>query len=149
MSAATTTTARRAEHRVPAVVPQISATVASLVAQVQAEAEASTLAALSAKDGIVTLHDCDRATASLQILLGGDDIQLTGADGYNLQLHRRRFEPESWRGCAWMKGRWRPGQWDVIETRIDGAGRAWICNLGAHITDDFGALVCVEKGGAA
>lgn len=96
-------------------------------------------------DGI-TLRDCERATAHLSILLGGDNIQLVGRDGYSLQLHRERFEPESWRSHACMKGRWRPGQWRVTETRIDGAGRSWFCDLGAHITDDFGALVCVEKG---
>jgi hypothetical protein len=47
-----------------------------------------------------------------------------------------------------MAGKGRPGQWDVRETRKDGKGRILVCNLGAHIIDDFGDLVPVEGGAA-
>lgn len=127
--------------------PVITKAVAKLLAQVQAEAQAATLEALSAKDGIVVLQSCDRATASLYHYSDGD-FDLRDAAGYRLELRRDRFEPESWRGVPHMQGRWRPGQWDVWERRIDGHGNKWTRQLGAHITDDFGTLVSVEGSAA-
>lgn len=109
------------------------------------EAEAATLEALSAKDGIVVLSGIDPVTAKLQDYWL-EHLEWKDSAGYCLVLHRERFEPESWAGKPHMAGRWRPGQWDVRETRKDGKGRIWNCNLGAHITDDFGDLVPVEGG---
>lgn len=111
---------------------------------IRQEAEAATLEALSAKDGIVVLRDVDRGT--LRIHTRGDSMEITDDNGFCLDLYRRRFEPESWRGVGYMRGRWRPGQWAVTETRADGNGRLWSCELGAHIIDDFGTLVPVEGG---
>lgn len=112
---------------------------------IRQEAEAATLEALSAKDGIVVLHDFDRGSSRMRPFLG-DSMEFTDANGFCLRLHRRRFEPESWRGISCMRGHWRPGQWDVTETRADGNGRLWSCELGAHVIDDFGDLVPVEGG---
>lgn len=127
--------------------PVITKAVAKLLAQVHEEAQAATLEALSAKDGIVVLESCDRATAWLYHYSDGD-FDLLDAAGYLLELRRKRFEPESWRGVPHMQGRWRPGQWDVREGRIDGQGNRWNRNLGAHVMDDFGTLVSVEGGDA-
>lgn len=132
------------QHTLP---QPVSKTVQRLLAQVQAEAQAATLEALSAKDGIVALQSCDRATASLYHYSDGD-FDLRDASGYRLELRRDRFEPKSWRGVPCMQGRWRPGQWDVRERRLDGHGNEWVRDMGAHITDDFGTLVSVEKGSA-
>lgn len=94
----------------------------------------------------VTLQDIDRDTASVyQYRDGGMDV--TDRNGYRLELRRLRTMPECWRMHTHMQGKWRPGQWDVEEVRVDGAGRKWRTDLGPHITDDFGALVPV--GGAA
>jgi hypothetical protein len=110
---------------------------------IQQEAEAATLEALSARDGIVVLRDCDIGTARTHIF-GFDHMDWDDSHGYSLGMIRQRFEPESWRGVHCMKWRWRPGQWNVQETRVDSKGRSWVCDLGAHITDDFGDLVPVE-----
>jgi len=122
-------------------------TLEKAIRQIQKEAEAATLESLSAKDGIVVLRDCDIDTARTHIYCG-DHIDWDDSLGYSLAISHQRFEPESWRGHAHMKGRWRPGQWDVKETRVDTKGRRWVCDLGAHITDDFGNLVPVEGGAA-
>lgn len=124
----------------------VSKTVQRLLAQIHAEAEAATLAALSAKDGIVTLQSIDRDTAFIYYYSDGD-YDWRDQQGYTLQLRRQRTMPESWRDCPWMDGKWRQGQWDVFEHRKDGQGREWMRFAGPHITDDFGALVPV--GGAA
>lgn len=125
----------------------VSKTVQRLLAQIHAEAEAATLAALSAKDGIVTLRSIDRDTAYIHHHYDGDYDWKDG-QGYCLELRRQRTMPESWRDAPWMKDKWRPGQWDVFEHRFDGQGRRWVQSMGAHITDDFGTLVCVEGGAA-
>jgi hypothetical protein len=43
---------------------------------------------------------------------------------------------------------WRPGQWRVSETRVDGQGRSWESMLGYFVIDDFGSLVPVQGGAA-
>lgn len=120
---------------------------AKAIRAIQTEVEAATLEALSEKDGILVLHDREHGTTQTSTFWG-DSIELTDPNGFCLELCRRRFEPESWRGIECMKGKWRPGQWDVTETRTDAKGRRWVCDLGAHITDDFGTLVPVEGGAA-
>lgn len=122
-------------------------TLEKAIRQLKQEAEAATLEALSAKDGIVVLNGIDRRTAQLQDYWL-EHLEWVDPDGYCLVLHRQRFEPESWVGKPHMAGKWRPGQWDVCETRKDGSGRVWVCKLGAHITNDFGDLVPVEGGAA-
>ena len=112
---------------------------------IKEEAEAATLKQLSEKDGIVVLHDRERETTVVHTFLGGG-MEITDRNGFRLELHRQRFEPESWRGVAHMRGYWRPGQWQVTEERTDAKGRSWVCELGAHIVDDFGTLVPVEGG---
>lgn len=122
----------------------VSKTVQRLLAQIHAEAEAATLAALSAKGGIVTLQDADHASAYVYHYKDGD-YDYKDKTGYRLELRRMLFEPECWRNQPHMKGHWRPGQWNVTETRIDGQGRCWKCELGPHITDDFGMLVPIGR----
>ena len=122
--------------------PPVSKTALRLLAQIHAEAEAATLAALSAKDGIVTLHDIDREDAFIVHYPDGD-YDWRDHQGYRLQLRRDRTMPESWRAAPWMKNKWRPGQWSVYEERRDANGSTWNRSLGEHITDDFGTLVPV------
>jgi hypothetical protein len=120
----------------------VSATVAKLVAQIHAEAEAATLEALSAKDGITVLQPLDCKNADLDV--NGDHIVLRGADGGQLRYYRRHEEPEKWRHDAHMRGHWHPAYWNVYITRVDGNGQAWDAHPGRHVMDDFGGLVCVE-----
>lgn len=122
--------------------PVITKAVAKLLAQVQAEAQAATLEALSAKDGIAVLQDVDRATAHLYEYLDGD-FDLRDALGYRLRMRRERFESQCWRS-----NKWRPGLWYVSEVRVDRQGNKWTRDVGAFITDDFGTLVSVEGGAA-
>lgn len=123
----------------------VSKTVQRLLAQIHAEAQAATLAALSAKDGIVTLQCIDRESGHIYAYPDGDFDWIDGK-GYRLEFRRQRFMPESWRDAWWMKDRWRPGQWRLNETRLDGYGNKWERDLGDFITDDFGTLVCVRTG---
>lgn len=128
---------------------QVSKTVQRLLAQIHAEAEAATLAALSAKDGIVALQGIDRASARVRVNPYCEaQVLLSDGKGWLLDMERKHVMPESWRDATWMKDQWRPGQWDVTLVRVDGQGRKWTCDLGAHITDDFGTLVCVQGGAA-
>lgn len=124
----------------------VSKTVQRLLAQIHAEAQAATLAALSAKDGIVTLQGIERDTAFIYHYYDGD-YDWRDQQGYRLEMRRERTMPASWRDAPWMQGKWRPGQWNVFERRMDGQGCEWTRDMGPHITNDFGALVPV--GGAA
>lgn len=121
----------------------VSKTVQRLLAQIHAEAQAATLAALSAKDGIVTLQNIDREDAFIVHYPDGD-YDWRDHKGYRLQLRRYRTMPDSWLDAPWMKNKWRPGQWSVFEQRTDANGCNWERSLGAHITDDFGTLVPVS-----
>lgn len=122
----------------------VSKTVQRLLAQIHAEAEAATLAALSAKDGIVTLQDADSATRSADIR--GDSIVITDRAGYTLMLWRRRVRPDCWEDTGIN---WHPSFWYSAETRVDGAGRKWqTYDAPTYVTDDFGTLVNVEGGAA-
>lgn len=120
----------------------VSKTVQRLLAQIHAEAQAATLAALSAKDGIVALQDIDRETARIRSYCG-DGLAWLDRSGYELRMNRERFRATS---GDWVQRDWRPGQWSVHETRVDGTGREWECSLGYFVVDDFGALVPVQGG---
>lgn len=122
--------------------PAVSATVGRLIAQVQAEAEAATLAALSAKDGILVLQPLDATSARLR--WRGDDLYIEDASGGKVRWYRQRTCPESWVGSR-LEGSWHPSQHDVYATRLDGLGREWEASLGTFITDDFGNLVEVQR----
>jgi hypothetical protein len=122
--------------------PAVSAAVAKLIAQVQAEAEAATLAALSAKDGILVLQPLDAKTARLR--WSGDDLYINDGAGGRVRWYRQRTCPESWVGSE-LEGRWHPSHHDVYATRVDGLGREWDTCLGTFITDDFGYLVEVQR----
>ncbi|WP_127804111.1 hypothetical protein [Hydrogenophaga sp. NH-16] len=127
--------------------PPVSKTVQRLLAQIHAEAEAATLAALSAKDGIVALQGIDRQTARVYCHPTHQSVVMfADGGGYKTRMSRQHTMPESWRDSDYMKDAWRPGQWSVVLYQRDGQGREWECALGAHITDDFGTLVCVEGG---
>lgn len=122
----------------------ISRTTERLLAQVQAEAQAATLEALSAKDGIVVLHPID---AQPHIRCRGDDMYVGDSRGGTLWFYRRRELPESWIGHS-IAHAWHPSHWAGALTLIDGQGREWVHRLGAHVTNDFGDLVSVEGGAA-
>ena len=74
----------------------VSKTVQRLLAQIHAEAEAATLAALSAKDGILVLHGLDRDT--VRVRHNGDHINVSDRRGTEFDMHRHRQMPERWRG---------------------------------------------------
>jgi hypothetical protein len=122
----------------------VSKTVQRLLAQIHAEAEAATLAALSAKDGIVALHEVDRQNASIRTYCG-DGLAWFDRSGYELTMSRQRFR---YTNGYLVQTDWRPGQWRVSETRVDGQGRSWESMLGYFVIDDFGSLVPVQGGAA-
>lgn len=111
--------------------PTVSKTVQRLLAQVQAEAQAATLEALSAKDGIVVLQPMEVETRSYS---DSDYISCKDARGARISLWRDRNET--------------PWHWHGTERLIDGRGREWARSLEAHVIDDFGSLVPVEGGAA-
>ena len=122
----------------------VSKTVQRLLAQIHAEAEAATLAALSAKDGIVTLQGADPATRTAYTR--GDRIVVTDRAGFELDFYRRRECPDCWQGTNML---WHPSYWYSRESRVDGAGRQWqTYESGTYVTDDFGNLLNVEGGAA-
>ena len=114
----------------------VSPTVAKLLAQIHAEAEAATLEALSAKDGILVLHSFDQATRCAQF--DGDTLRLRDGTGNAMRAYRHRTLPEGWK-----PDQWNPSHYTVHCTRIDGNGQDWSAYLGVHVTDDFGNLVAV------
>lgn len=116
----------------------VSATVAKLLAQVHAEAEAATLEALSAKDGILVLQPLDASTGRLTD--HGDTLLFRDAHGAEVRYYQRRHLPDSWRGTN-LERAWHPSHYVIYMTRVDGSGREWEANLGKHVTDDFGDLV--------
>ena len=122
----------------------VSKTVQRLLAQIHAEAEAATLAALSAKDGIVTLQNVDRQTALIRTYCG-DGLVWEDRSGYSLRMNRERFRAG---GEGWVQTDWQPHRWHLNETRVDGAGYAWTRSLGYFVINDFGTLVNVEGGAA-
>lgn len=127
--------------------PTVNRIVQRLLAQIHAEVEVETLTALSSKGGVVMLHPLQRETLELRYQ-GADQFLLMDRNGGVTRGFRDRFMPEAWVGKDYMKGKWRPGQWSVRAERVDGNGRVWECDFGAHITDDFGDLVPVEGGAA-
>lgn len=124
----------------------VSKTVQRLLAQIHAEAEAATLAALSAKDGIVALHPVDAATA--RVIVDVDTLTHVDAAGNCMEAYRRREESATWRGKPHMRGQWHPAYWYVSLRRVDAGGHKWSCDLGRHVVDDFGTLVPAEGGAA-
>lgn len=121
----------------------VSKTVQRLLAQIHAEAEAATLAALSAKDGILVLHGLDRDTA--RVRHSGDFINVRDQFGAEIDMWRHRQLPTQWASHPELH---HPAWWHVYETRVDGIGRTWSGPSRTMVTDDFGTLVDV-KGGAA
>lgn len=122
--------------------PPVSKTVQRLLAQIHAEAEAATLAALSAKDGIVTLQDIDRE--SLRVRNDGDQITMSDGRGAHVLMYRHRHLPKEWVACPQIH---HPAYWHVYEDRVDGSGVSWSRKSQTMVMDDFGTLVPV--GGAA
>lgn len=135
------TTSSKRRRTAPA---SVSATVAKLVAQIHAEAEAATLEALSAKDGITVLQPIDRENAYWEISFGGSHLTFRARDGGLIEFFRRHEEPAQWRAHAHMRGHWHPAYWNVEIQRIDGSGQRWTTHPGRHVMDDFGGLVSVE-----
>ena len=98
----------------------VSKTVQRLLAQIHAEAEAATLAALSAKDGILVLHGLDRDT--IRVSHTGDIITVRDQRGTELDMRRYRQMPVQWERCPHIH---HPAWWHVYETRVDSRGRTW------------------------
>jgi hypothetical protein len=107
--------------------PPVTKTVQRLLAQIHLEAQAATLAALSAKDGIVTLQPMGLDKRSFG---DADYICTEDAHGAHVSIWRDR-EKNTWIGT---------------EHLTDGQGRQWRRSLGTHIIDDFGTLVPVQGG---
>lgn len=127
--AASTTPKRRQRHQ-----PQpVSATVAKLLAQIHAEAEASTLAALSEKDGILVLAPMAEGPKTVQVYRHGVGLIVTSA-GCEFRMYRDHCNDHG-------SLHWHPAHWFGTEVRVDGAGRRWSSTTGTHVTDDFGNLV--------
>ena len=118
--------------------PAISKTVARLVQQIHAEAEAATLAALSAKDGILVLHPVDSATKRVQFFAVGDSLglEIEDAGGNGCTLYQRGKRPEGWRD-------WHPSHWCGHHSLTDSMGRKWVRCGDTYVVDDFGTLVLV------
>jgi hypothetical protein len=119
----------------------VSKTVQRLLAQIHAEAQAATLEALSAKDGIVTLQDIDRQ--SLRVSCDGDQIRLRDDRGSRTFMIRHRYLPAQWVTCPEIH---HPAYWHVYEDRVDGNGVSWSRESQTMVADDFGNLVSVEGG---
>ena len=119
----------------------VSKTVQRLLVQIHAEAQAATLEALSAKDGIVTLQDIDRQ--SLRVRFDGDQMSLRDGRGNHTLMYRHRQLPAQWVHCPEIH---HPAYWHVYEDRVDGNGVSWSRESQTMVADDFGTLVPV--GGA-
>lgn len=120
--------------------PPVSKTVQRLLAQIHAEAEAATLAALSAKDGIVALQPMPKASRAVESV-GARGFRVEGADGSQLLFFIDHIED----GAPQPIG----PRWSAAMSLQDGSGQKWTTYFGFDfITDDFGTLVDV-KGGAA
>ena len=107
----------------------VSKTVQRLLAQIHAEAQAATLDALSAKDGIVTLQpmSSDKLTFGDADYIGTEDNH-----GASVTIWRDR----------------KKNAWIGTERLMDGQGREWRRSLGPHVINDFGTLVPVQGGAA-
>ena len=136
---AASTKSRRAKC---ALVPQVSATVAKLIATIQAEAEAATLEALSAKDGILVLQPIESGSAHFSDY--GETLVFRDTHGAAVRYYQRLELPEKWRGSE-LERTWHPSHFRVYVTRVDGEGRQWGASLGIHVTDEFGTLVAVPE----
>lgn len=121
--------------------PVMTKAVAKLLAQVQAEAQAATLEALSAKDGIVVLQDVDRETVRTRF--SGDHFSVRDGRGARVDSWRHRQLPHEWERCPHIH---HPAWWHVHESRVDGHGTTWQREAQIMVTDDFGTLVSVEGG---
>ncbi len=121
----------------------VSKTVQRLLAQIHAEAQAATLEALSAKDGIVTLQPMPTHQRRVHASRGQSILSIEGTDGSELRLHITHGETD-------RHGKVLPGpRWSVLHALLDGQGRKWSTWLGFYfITDDFGNLVSVEGSAA-
>lgn len=117
--------------------------ITQLIAQIKDEARAELLKELSINDGIVVLAGLNPETR--RVHLGEDRIFIEDGAGNAIHVYRRRFEPESWRGQAYMAGVWHPARWYGNQEMRDGAGRIWRNELPNMVCDDFGYLVEVPK----
>ena len=122
---------------------QVSKTVQRLLAQIHAEAEAATLQALSAKDGIVVLFDVDPETRRVEAR--GDHLEVRDARGTDFHARRYRTLPDEWKNCPEIH---HPSWWHAYECRVDGQGVSWYRETQVMVTDDFGNLVDIEGGAA-
>ena len=135
----TTTTRPPRASKQPAV--PFSTAAAKLIEQIQAEARAALLAELSAKDAITVLHGFDAETKRIKFV--NDSIEVSDFKGNEIDLYRRRQEPENWRVSSHMQGYWHPAKWYGNKTLVDGNGTQWRTELQPMVQDDFGNLVQV------
>lgn len=127
--------------RTKAAPPPVSKTVQRLLAQIHAEAEAATLEALSARDGIVVL-DPMPLDGRRVVARGSRSFRFECDDGSSLHFQITHEHVDF--------GLVGPGpRWMAFQTLRDGQGRKWETILGCNfITDDFGNLVDAEGGAA-
>jgi len=128
--AASTTPKRR--QRTPA--PAVSPTVAKLLAQIHAEAEAQTLAALSAKDGFVVLQPVSADGKRVRYSSFTYGYTVSSSNGAEVAMYRDHINVHN-------SNSWHPAHWWGSESLVDGQGREWHRSLAKHVMDDFGNLV--------
>lgn len=118
----------------------VSKTVQRLLAQIHAEAEAATLAALSAKDGIVVLQPMPEASRVIESY-GPSGFRIEGADGSELLFFIDHSKDSGKQPIG--------PRWSASMALRDGQGQKWTTYFGfEYITDDFGTLACVQGGAA-
>ena len=125
-----TTPKRR--QRAPAL--PVSPTVAKLLAQIHAEAEAQTLAALSAKDGFVVLQPVSAEGKKVRFSTYCYMFTVRSANGAEVAMYRDHTNEHG-------SNDWHPARWWGSETLLDAQGREWRRSLPNYVMDDFGNLV--------
>ena len=131
------TTRRRRQAPAPQAASTITPAVLKLIEQVRAEAEAATLEALSAKDGITVLHPFDREGFWIE---WSENKRAHGWDRLGVE-------------CFWISQYHFDGDrhgtvhpfWLANITLKDGSGHQWVRRFGRMRMDDFGTLVLVES----
>ena len=121
----------------------VSKTVQRLLAQIHTEVEAAIMAALSAKDGIVTLRPMPAVARRIDSYAGCRGHRISGSDGSSVILVVTHKQTDH-NGVALQGPRW-----SAYTELMDGQGNTWTRHHGyGLITDDFGNLV-TAKGGAS
>lgn len=110
-------------------------TLEKAVRLIRLEAEAATLEALSAKDGIVVLQPAESPQWSFTDI--GSVMNASNGATVSFYIYH-----------GVRSNGYPVPHWLASESRTDGNGRRWTLALGRHVVDDFGTLVPAESGAA-